>query len=80
MYSQYRHTTDINSHLLYDLTNALMSEIERGHYNHEVIDNILSHILSKLQPWILTIFAIFGVYFILIIAVLVLILRHDIKK
>ena len=61
-------------------SNELFKLIQNEFQLENVYDEILNQTLSKLQPWILTIFVIFGLYFILIIAILVLILRNDIKK
>ena len=69
MYSSYKYKKD-------DLMSLLQTEFESS----GVLDEVFNQILSKLQPWVLTIIVIFGVYFILIIGILILILRNDIKK
>jgi len=69
MYSTYKHKND-------NLLQLFQTEFESS----GVLDDIFNQLLVKLQPWILTIIAIFGVYFILIIGILILILRNDIKK
>ena len=80
MFSQYRakHKEYTASYFLNDIGQYIQGELQKSDDN--VFDPLITHVMSRLQPWILTIMVIFGLYFILIIAILVLILRNDIKK
>ena len=80
MYSQYRCHTNTKTHLIRDLSDMLMNELQNGQYNSELLDPLITHITLRLQPWVLTAIVIFGLYFILILAILFLIIRHDIKR
>ena len=81
MFSQYRSSKNkecYKSLLINDISSYIQKEIQNNEEN--IFEPIISLVMSKLQPWILTVLVIFGLYFILILAILILILRNDIKK
>tara|TARA_A100001015_G_C15017666_1_gene726311 strand:+ start:374 stop:613 length:240 start_codon:yes stop_codon:yes gene_type:complete len=79
MYSQYRNQ-NIKQTLLADISTVMKNEFESDDFKDNVLDPVITHVLLRMQPWIATLLVIFGIYFILIILILVLIIRNDIKK
>jgi len=80
MSTQYRNTKHEKSYIVNNLTQFIQDEIQKSDMNMSLLDPVITHVMLRLQPWVLTIMVIFGLYFILILAILVLILRNDIKK
>lgn len=81
MYSQYRQEKGGQmSYMVKDIAQFVQEEIQNSELNMQVFDPVITHVMLRLQPWILTIMVVFGLYFILILAILILILRTDIKK
>lgn len=79
MFSQNR-TKGIQSYIMDDITECITNEIENNDFKSKMLDPVITHVIMRLQPWILTLMVVFGLYFILILAILILIIRNDIKK
>ena len=79
MYSQYRNQ-NIKQTLLTDISTIMKNEFESDEFKDSVLNPVITHVLLRMQPWVMTLLVIFGIYFVLIIFILVLIIRNDIKK
>ena len=77
MYSIYRKKKDISENLTHSVMQTIKTELDQ---NIDLIDPFLTHIILKIQPWLLTCMVIFGLYFVLIITILILIIRNDLKN
>lgn len=77
MYSQNRYE---KSSLINDITCMMQNEFHNEEIKIQMIDPLITHVILRLQPWIATLMIIFGIYFIMIIAILILIIRNDIKR
>lgn len=58
----------------------MQNEFHNEEIKIQMIDPLITHVILRLQPWIATLMIIFGIYFIMIIAILILIIRNDIKR
>ena len=77
MYSVYRNKKDVSKNLTNSVIHTIKTELDQ---NIDIIDPFLTHIILKIQPWLLTCMVIFGLYFVLIITILILIIRNDLKN
>ena len=71
---------DLKSYIMNDISDCISNEIENNDFKSKMLDPVITHVIMRLQPWILTLMVVFGLYFILILAILILIIRNDIKK
>lgn len=82
MFSQHRKKKAITfqNNVIDEMNNVLRGIVSNQDFKYDTIDPIIEHIITKLQPWILTLIIVFGSYFVLIIIIIVLIVRNDIKR
>lgn len=77
MYSVYRGVKKNDKISYNNLIRTFKTELDE---NIDMIEPLLTYIILKIQPWILMCMVLFGLYFVLIITILVLIIRNDLKN